>query len=87
MCDGEECNWCGLEAYAMTIDGVDDAIIVIGEQYGKKTLHVYAYSVICKILRERAGMTWEEADDFAQFNILNVWVGESTHMILYNEYW
>jgi len=32
-------------------------------------------------------MTWEEADDFAQFNILNVWVGEGTPMILYNEYW
>ena len=28
-----------------------------------------------------------EQDDFAQFNILNVWVGNGTPMILYNEYW
>ena len=32
-------------------------------------------------------MEWEEADEFAQFNIANVWVGERTPMILYNEYW
>ena len=32
-------------------------------------------------------MSWEEADDYAQFNITNVWVGERTPLILYNEYW
>ena len=85
--DGEECNWCGLDAEAITIDGFDDAIMGYGEQYNKNPLHVYSYSVICKILRERDGMTWEEADDYAQFNIANVWVGERTPMILYNEYW
>jgi hypothetical protein len=78
--NGEECNWCGL-------DGFDEAIIGIGEQYGKSPLHVYSYSVICKILRERDGMSWEEADEYAQFNIANVWVGERTPLILYNEYW
>ena len=85
--DNEECNWCGLDAEALSIDGFDDAIIGYGEQFNKKPLHVYSYSVICKILRERDGMTWEEADEYAQFNIANVWVGERTPMILYNEFW
>jgi hypothetical protein len=85
--DNEECNWCGLDASAISIDGFDDAILGYGEQFNKKTLHVYSYSVICKILRERDGMTWEEADEYAQFNIANVWVGERTPMILYNEFW
>ena len=76
-----------LDKETMKIDGFDDAIIGYGEQYGKQPLLVYSYSRICKILRERDDMTWEEADDFAQFNILNVWVGERTPMILYNEYW
>ena len=76
-----------LDKETMKIDGFDDAIIGYGEQYGKQPLFVYSYSRICKILRERDDMTWEEADDFAQFNILNVWVGERTAMILYNEYW
>ena len=85
--EGEECNWCGLDAEAMSIDGFKDAIIGYGEQYSKKTLLVYSYSRICKILRDRDGMTWEEADEYAQFNITNVWVGERTPMILYNEFW
>ena len=75
------------EKETLKIDGFDDAIIGYGEQYSKQPLLVYSYSKICEILRERDGMTWEEADDFAQFNILNVWVGEGTPMILYNEYW
>ena len=28
-----------------------------------------------EILRDRDGMSWEEADEYAQFNITNVWVG------------
>ena len=72
---------------AMKIDGFDDAIIGYGEQYSKQSLLVYSYSKICEILRERDGMSWEEADEFAQFNIANVWVGKRTPMILYKEYW
>ena len=84
---GKECNWCGLDAEAMSIDGFKDAIIGYGEQFSKKTLLVYSYSKICEILRKRDGMSWEEADEYAQFNITNVWVGDRTPMILYNEYW
>jgi hypothetical protein len=72
---------------AMKIDGLDDAIIGQGEQYTKPPLIVYSYIRICQILRERDGMTWDEAHDYAQFNIANVWVGKRTPMILYNEYW
>ncbi len=57
--EGEECNWCGLDAEAMSIDGFKDAIIGYGEQYSKKTLLVYSYSKICEILRKRDGMSWE----------------------------
>ena len=32
-------------------------------------------------------LTNEEADEYAQYNITNVWVGDRTPMILYNEYW
>ena len=85
--EGEPCNWCGLDAEAMSIDGFKDALIGKGEQYNSLPLLVYSYSRICKILRERDGMTWEEADEYAQFNITNVWVGKRTPMILYNEYW
>jgi hypothetical protein len=85
--EGEECNWCGLDAEAISIDGFTDAIIGHGEQYNNKPLNVYSYSRICGILRDRDGMSWEEADEYAQFNITNVWVGERTPMILYNEYW
>jgi len=85
--EGEECNWCGLDAEAMSIDGFKDALIGKGEQYNLPPLLVYSYSRICKVLRDRDGMTWEEADEYAQFNITNVWVGERTPMILYNEYW
>ena len=85
--DGEECNWCGLDAEAISIDGFTDAIIGHGEQYNNRPLNVYSYSRICGILRDRDGMSWEEADEYAQFNITNVWVGERTPMILYNEYW
>ena len=85
--EGEECNWCGLDAEALSIDGFEDALIGKGEQYNLPPLLVYSYSRICKVLRDRDGMSWEEADEYAQFNITNVWVGNRTPMILYNEYW
>ena len=85
--EGEECNWWGLDAEALSIDGFKDALIGKGEQYNSPPLLVYSYSRICKVLRDRDGMSWEEADEYAQFNITNVWVGDRTPMILYNEFW
>ena len=42
--DGEECNWCGLDAEAITIDGFDDAIMGYGEQYNKNPLVPFGLS-------------------------------------------
>ena len=68
----------------ITFDGLDDAIINAipkGESYKV----VYDRGAIVDILVERDEMTYEEADEFASFNIDCLYAGEFTP-IIHSEY-
>ena len=83
----EECNWCGATENTMKWGGVEEALIGIAERYTKPPLYCYSYGRCIKILRERDGMSWEEAEDHFNYNYVSAWIGEGTPLILYNEYW
>jgi hypothetical protein len=72
------------EYYAelLVMDGLDEAIIGLGEQSGGTRAVVYDYEKIIECLMGQ-GMTREVAIEFADFNIVDAHVGEATPIILY----
>jgi len=59
-------------------DGLDDAIIGVGERCSQPNVIVYSYNKVIEILMQRDGMSHDEATEFFSFNIGGAWVGEST---------
>jgi len=58
-------------------DGLEDALIGIGTQFNKRVA-VYDTEAVLAILMERDGMTYEDAREFFEFNIVGAYVGEHT---------
>jgi hypothetical protein len=61
----------------LVADGFDEAIIGIGRQFNKQ-LVIYDEDKCIQILMERDGMSWEEAIEFFNFNVVGAYVGEHT---------
>jgi hypothetical protein len=66
-----------------TFDGLDEAIIGVAFQAGQFLTPVYSYGKILEILEKRDGMTSDEALEYADFNIVNMYIGEKTPVILF----
>lgn len=56
-------------------DGYDEAILGIANQCGESHL-VYDRKKCIDIIVERDGMTWEDAEEFFEFNVAGAYVGE-----------
>ena len=63
------------------MDGLDDAILGIGNQYSKPPVVVYDETLIIDSLTGQ-GMSYEEAWEYYGFNIAGAWVGENTPIIV-----
>lgn len=66
----------------MLLDGLDDAFIGVTRRCSEETLAVYSWERIMDIFVERDGMTYDEAAEFIDFNILGAWMGKQTPMVL-----
>ena len=60
-------------------DGLDDAIVGVGYRCGKDAVVCYDSDKVIEILQGQ-GMSYEEAQDWAEFNVFGSWVGEKTPM-------
>lgn len=62
----------------MLCNGFDEAIIGMAERINLS--HIVAYDVdkMLEIMVERDGMTYEEAMEYFDYNILGAWMGEYT---------
>jgi hypothetical protein len=67
---------------ALFADGLSDAIIGIAVRFGKPPLVAYSVSKILEILHTRDGMTYAEATEFYDFNIVGAWLGEGTPIFI-----
>jgi len=67
---------------AILLDGLDDAIIGITEEFGKDSRILYSKSKILYILCKRDGMHISEAEEFYNFNILGLYAGEQSPVFL-----
>jgi hypothetical protein len=72
----EECN-----PEARLADGFDDALIGVGRQFSRY-LAVYDYELCAQVLMEQ-GLSYEEAVEHLEFNVVGAWVGDGTPVFLH----
>ena len=70
---------------AIKLDGLDDAILGIVEEFGNSPRILYSKNKILNILSEKDGMTWSEAEEFYDYNILGLYAGEQNPVFLITE--
>ena len=67
---------------AIILDGLDDAIVGVTEEFGNGRRILYSADKIIGVLMERDGMTWHEAVEFYDYNILGLHAGEQNPVFL-----
>jgi hypothetical protein len=67
---------------AMICDGYDEAIIGMAERINLGPVVAYDVEKIIEILMDRDGMSYEDAIEFFDFNIIGAWVGEFTPIFI-----
>jgi len=71
---------------ALLCDGFDEAIIGIAERIGLGPVVAYNVEKMLDIMIERDGMTYEEAREYFNFNIIGAWMGEFTPIFITTEF-
>ena len=64
-------------------DGLDDAFEGFTQRMNEPLIAVYSLKKVLDILMTRDGMSYEDALEYADFNILGAWVGPQTPIFYY----
>jgi len=67
---------------ALLCDGFDDAIIGMAERINLGPVIAYDVDIMMDIMMKRDGMTYEEAFEFFNFNIIGAWMGDHTPIFI-----
>ena len=67
---------------ALLCDGFDDAIIGMAERINLGPVVAYSVEKIIDILIQRDGMTYGEAFEYFDYNILGSWMGDNTPIFI-----
>ena len=59
-------------------DGLDKAVIGVGMRCGQEDILVYNYQTCVTILMARDKMSYEEAIDWMEYNVVGAWLGNQT---------
>lgn len=62
-------------------DGFEDAYLGVCRRFTTYAA-LYDYARCVAILMERDGMTYDEAEEYMEFNVLGAYVGEATPVFL-----
>lgn len=68
---------------AILFDDLDDCIVGYGQQYTRQPLAIYSHRRLLEHFI-RGGMSFEEAQEWIDYNIACLWAGEGTPIILYD---
>lgn len=71
---------------AIILDGLDDAIMGIAEEFGNGYRIVYSKSKIFSILMNRDDMTEEESIEFYEYNILGLYASPQNAIFFEDTY-
>jgi len=64
-------------------DGLKDAFVGVAYRCGQPDLAVYSVPKAIKVLVKRDGMTYDEAQEYLEFNSIDAWVGKNTPVWLF----
>lgn len=67
---------------AILLDGLENAMIGITQEFGNGPRVLYSKNKILDILQLRDGMTHSEAEEYFDFNILGLYAGEQNPIFL-----
>lgn len=67
---------------ALLCDGFDEAIIGMAERINLGPVVAYDVDKMIDIMIEHDGMTYEEAIEYFDYNILGSWMGENTPIFI-----
>jgi hypothetical protein len=67
---------------AIILDGLDESIVGITEEFGTGRRILYSKDKILDILMKRDLMTYSEAEEFYDYNILGLYAGEQNPVFL-----
>jgi hypothetical protein len=70
---------------AIILDGLDEAIVGITEEFSVGRRILYSKDKILDILMKRDLMTHSEAEEFYDYNILGLYAGEQNPVFLVTE--
>lgn len=70
---------------AIILDGLDEAIIGIVEEFGNGPRILYSKNKILAIFMERDLMTCSEAEEFYDYNLMGLYAGEQNPVFLVSE--
>jgi hypothetical protein len=66
---------------ALLADGLEGALFGICNRFGQNPLAAYDMEKIFKIYMDE-GMTYDEAVEYFEFNVIGAWVGEDTPVFI-----
>ena len=67
---------------ALLMDGFEHAIIGFSQRINEPLLAVYNHDLMIQTLMKRDNMTYDEADEYIEYNCIGAWVGEQTTIIV-----
>ena len=67
----------------LKVDGHDDAVIGMGNSFGRSHVLIYDSEKIIQKLMKRDKMTYEEAQEFFEFNIVGSYNGPGMPIFVY----
>lgn len=70
---------------AIILDGFDSCIIGVTEEFGNGPRILYSKDMILKVLMDGNDMTFEDALEYYDFNILGLYAGEQNPIFLSTE--
>ena len=71
-----------INAEALLADGFEDAIIGMCMQFGQLPVVAYDYEKCVDVLKERDGMSPEEAGDYMEYNVIGAYMGVHSPVFL-----
>ena len=66
----------------MLADGFEEAFIGLCSRFGLETVAAFDRDKCLEVLVQRDGMSYEEAEEYFEYNVIGAWVGDQTPVFL-----
>ena len=67
---------------ALLADGFDEALIGFSQRMNEPMLAVYSYEKMVQVLMDNDDLSYDDAVEYVDFNVVGAWVGEQTPIIV-----